>query len=353
MENLIKRAVVYFVSLFKQEDDADIYPLTTFKASILLILTIISSGVFLFYAYIDFNQGDIVTAYTELVLSVVCLLNPLLLIVFRNIRVLTSINLLLIGAVFISAVFEELPHDISSLIWINTYPVASFVLKGKGGLMWSFGFLLAFSSVVAFKGLMLSEEINYDYIADAYFSYILILLIIYFYEEIYERSKIAWKKLATTDKLTNCINRYAFEDILNREVERARKYSYSLSLIIFDLDNFKEINDNHGHLKGDEVLKIVADITRNYLRETDFLCRWGGEEFLILATYTDKRQAVQLAERMRKAIESYDFGLPFTVTASFGVTDIEPDDSIDSLLARADKAMYEAKKRGKNCVVVY
>ncbi len=353
MINLIRKFVSYFVSLFRQEDDPELYPLTTFKASILLILTLISSAVFLFYSYIDFNQGDIITAYTELIMSIICLLNPILLMIFKNIRIITSINLLLIGAVFISATFEELPHDVSSLIWINTYPVASFILKGKGGLIWGLVFLLAFSTVIGIKGFLLKEDINYDYVADAYFSYILILLIIYFYEEIYERSKIAWKKLATTDKLTNCINRYAFEDILNREVERARRYSYSLSLIIFDLDNFKEINDNHGHLKGDEVLKIVADITRNHLRKTDFLCRWGGEEFLILATYTDKRQAVQLAERMRKAIESYDFGLPFRVTASFGVTDLEPGDDIDSILARADKAMYEAKRRGKNCVVVY
>ncbi len=353
MKSPLGKFFTYFISLFKEEEDTEIHPITTFKAGILLILTFISSGVFLFYSYIDFKQGDRITAYIEIVLSVVCFFNPFLLIILKNIHFITSVNLLLIGMVFISAVFEELPYDVSSLIWINTFPVASFLLKGKKGLVWSLCFLLAFSTIVAFKGLILEEEINYDYVADAYFSYILILMIIYFYEEIYERSKIAWKKLATTDKLTDCINRYAFEDILNREVERAKRYSYSLSLIIFDIDNFKEINDNHGHLKGDEVLKLTANITRNHLRKTDFLCRWGGEEFLILATYTNKKQAFQLAERMRKAIESYDFGLPFRVTASFGVTDLEEDDDIDSLLARADKALYEAKKKGKNCVVVY
>ncbi len=351
MKEAIERFIKNFVALFETEKDYTPSPLISYKAIILLILTFISSVVFLFYGYIDLQEGDKITGYLEILLAIICFLNPFLLMMVKNINFVTSLNLSLIGAIFISAAFEELPEDISSLIWINVYPVASFILKGKRGIIWSFGFLFLFSVVIVLKDIF-NKGVDYSYLSDAYFSYLLILLIIYFYEEIYDRSKKSWKKLATTDKLTDCINRYAFEDTLNREVERARKYSYSLSIILFDLDNFKEINDNYGHLKGDDVLKMTADIVRSLLRKTDFLCRWGGEEFLILATYTDKRQAFRLAERIREAIESTDFGLPIKVTASFGVTDLEEDDDIDSLLARADKALYEAKKTGKNKVIV-
>lgn len=351
MKEIIKQFIKNFIDLFETEKDHTPSPLTSYKAIILLILTFLSSFVFLFYGYIDLQEGDRITGYLEIFLAVICFFNPFLLIVTKSINFVTSLNLSFIGAIFISAAFEELPEDISSLIWINVYPVASFILKGKRGMIWSFAFLILFSIVILFKEIF-NKGVDYSYLSDAYFSYLLILLIIYFYEEIYDRSKKSWKKLATTDKLTDCINRYAFEDILNREVEKARRYSYSLSIILFDLDNFKEINDNYGHLRGDDVLKKTADIVRTILRETDFLCRWGGEEFLILATYTDKKQAYRLAERIRKAIESTDFGLPVRVTASFGVTDLEEDDDIDSLLARTDKALYEAKKSGKNRVVV-
>ena len=135
-----------------------------------------------------------------------------------------------------------------------------------------------------------------------------------------------------------------------REINRATRHRQPLALIMFDLDNFKEVNDTYGHDAGDTVLKEVARIVRGLVRSPDLLGRWGGEEFLIVAPQTDSAQARGLAERLQQAIAAHPFERVGSITASFGVAEYRPPESADTWLKRADEALYSAKQDGRNQV---
>jgi diguanylate cyclase (GGDEF)-like protein len=160
------------------------------------------------------------------------------------------------------------------------------------------------------------------------------------------------KQLAVTDILTGAYNRTKFDEIMGREMYRAKRFREPLSIIVFDIDYFKEVNDRYGHITGDYVLKTIAVFIREHIRQIDYLVRWGGEEFVMIAPETDLEGAGVLAERMRKGIESYGFDKVERVTVSFGVTEFKKDDDMDSVLKRADDALYKAKLNGRNRVEV-
>lgn len=159
---------------------------------------------------------------------------------------------------------------------------------------------------------------------------------------------------AHTDPLTGINNRVAMEDCIHREWELAHRQRTSLSLMLLDLDHFKQINDTHGHACGDKVLKSVADCLRNTARASDMIYRYGGEEFVIVLSNTDRNGALLLAERIRIAIENLGIeweGTQLSLTASSGVACVKPDCSVNNLLNDADSAMYRAKANGRNQVV--
>ncbi len=155
---------------------------------------------------------------------------------------------------------------------------------------------------------------------------------------------------ATIDKLTGVYNRHTFEDLLARELARAQRHKSALSLIMADIDHFKKINDTCGHQTGDKALKSVADILTQSIRRSDVLGRWGGEEFMILAPETPAINATALAEKLRRNVEACEFPLFNRLTVSMGVTVLQHDDSIESLIARVDAALYDAKHNGRNRV---
>jgi diguanylate cyclase (GGDEF)-like protein len=157
--------------------------------------------------------------------------------------------------------------------------------------------------------------------------------------------------LATTDQLTELLNRRGFDLLANQAIQEARRNPSPLCALLLDLDNFKELNDNHGHLAGDEVLRGFANKLRDNLRQSDIICRWGGEEFILLLKDTAPGQARQLAEKIRQQTEQGSFiykGASLHVTTSIGLAELHPDDSLSELLARADGALYRAKQSGRN-----
>jgi len=160
------------------------------------------------------------------------------------------------------------------------------------------------------------------------------------------------RKLATTDTLTGAFNRLKFDEIIGKEMGRANRFGRPLSMLMFDIDRFKDVNDTHGHTVGDYVLKTIAALVRTHMREIDYLIRWGGEEFIMLLTETPLQGAGLLAERIRRSIESYSFDKVGLVTLSFGVTQLKKGDTVDSLIKRTDDAMYDAKTGGRNRVAV-
>jgi diguanylate cyclase (GGDEF)-like protein len=158
-------------------------------------------------------------------------------------------------------------------------------------------------------------------------------------------------RLATQDQLTGVLNARAFADRLTQELERNRRYPRPLSLLYLDLDNFKVINDSHGHQTGDAVLRLVADAMRTSVRTADIVGRLGGDEFAVLMPETDAQLADAAAKRLAGSLRTVFKGTP-SVTASIGVVSCSATDAnTDDLLRRADQAMYDAKKMGKDRVV--
>ncbi len=160
------------------------------------------------------------------------------------------------------------------------------------------------------------------------------------------------EQLATTDSLSLLLNRRGFEKKLISESARAKRFKEPLTLIVFDLDNFKPVNDLYGHSSGDLVLYKVAEVLRQHLREIDIPARWGGDEFLILLTNTTKEHASKLADKLRGLIAEQPDIKVFSVTASFGVAQLGHDEDPMRLTIRADKALYRSKDAGRNKVTL-
>jgi diguanylate cyclase (GGDEF)-like protein/PAS domain S-box-containing protein len=163
--------------------------------------------------------------------------------------------------------------------------------------------------------------------------------------------------LAITDSLTGLYNRRYFFEFAGNEITKSKRYKKNLSMIMMDIDHFKKVNDRFGHQVGDRVLKNVADICLSILRNADIMCRFGGEEFLILLPETTKDEAENAAERMCRAVADSviqtDRG-EVKITLSIGVAELDMEhDSVDSMIFAADKALYLAKAAGRDCVRVY
>ncbi|BCD61971.1 two-component system, cell cycle response regulator [Nitratiruptor sp. YY08-26] len=159
------------------------------------------------------------------------------------------------------------------------------------------------------------------------------------------------EKESSIDPLTGVFNRRAMNEMLIAEIEKAKRYKRPLSVIFFDIDHFKKINDTYGHDVGDFVLRKLVSVIRNHLRQTDTLARFGGEEFLIVLPEMDLQNTKIVAEKIRKRVETTDFEKVKKITISLGVTQLKEDDTRQELLKRVDEALYQAKNSGRNKVV--
>ena len=164
------------------------------------------------------------------------------------------------------------------------------------------------------------------------------------------RTEAQLKQLATTDSLTGICNRRRFDEVLTNEIDRAARYSSPLSLILFDIDHFKRINDSFGHQTGDRVLIQLALVVGGAIRSTDLFARWGGEEFVVLMPGSSLNASRLLAEKLRLLLEQQSFADVGQVTCSFGVTDHTPGDDVDALMKKVDQCLYRAKASGRNRV---
>jgi diguanylate cyclase (GGDEF)-like protein len=173
-----------------------------------------------------------------------------------------------------------------------------------------------------------------------------------------ERTRMMQKlqKLATTDGLTKLYNSRSFYSQLELEVDRYNRYKHPLSLLLLDIDNFKEFNDNFGHLEGDKVLVRFSQIIKSCLRTNDSAYRYGGEEFTVILPETNGDEAKTVAQRIRSSLETEKFKpIPdrnAKITISIGVTQYFPKEELSAFIRRADKAMYLSKKNGRNRVSV-
>jgi diguanylate cyclase (GGDEF)-like protein len=160
------------------------------------------------------------------------------------------------------------------------------------------------------------------------------------------------ENLSSTDQLTGLYNRHKFEDLFQFELNQALRYKTGISIILLDIDYFKSVNDNFGHNVGDTVLKELASVLRSSVRSSDVVVRWGGEEFVVFAPKTTLEQARQLAEAIRQKVKSATLTEVGHLTTSLGVASLTAGDSLESLVHRADRALYRAKDLGRDNVQI-
>ncbi len=221
----------------------------------------------------------------------------------------------------------------------NYYTVTFLAIKGKEPI----GYFISYkpdSSAVIFDIIFWQNVI---------FGNVIIAVVLLFLYYILE-TKNRFETMAVTDKLTKLYNRYKFYTIAEQEIQRSKRYGRPFSLITLDIDRFKQINDTYGHDIGDVVLQEIAKLLRKNLHKYEYAFRWGGEEFIILAPEKDAKNAMKLAEKIRKLIENHRFKGVEKVTVSLGVAQFDPEheESIDTLIKRADNALYLSKKEGRN-----
>jgi diguanylate cyclase (GGDEF)-like protein len=167
----------------------------------------------------------------------------------------------------------------------------------------------------------------------------------------YKKTEEKLLKLSITDELTNAYNRRYFIQSLEEEIERGNRGNSKFSLIMLDIDHFKEINDALGHNVGDLVLKkCTEEVFQNRIRRIDKLARWGGEEFVILLPETTVTNALTLADDLRESLSNIEVEDVGKITASFGVVEFSPGDTAKTIIQKADQMMYKAKEDGRNCV---
>ncbi len=155
-------------------------------------------------------------------------------------------------------------------------------------------------------------------------------------------------KLSTTDKLTGLYNRVKTDALLLLEKANADRYAIKSSILLIDVDLLKKVNDRYGHLIGDKVLIETSALFRQNVRDTDFVCRWGGDEFLIICPNTDINDAEVVADKLRRIIGSHCFSNDIHLTISIGIGQFSAAKSIEDTLSQADEALYQAKKKGRD-----
>ncbi len=177
-------------------------------------------------------------------------------------------------------------------------------------------------------------------------SLMLMMVLVY-----YKKKQDIIEEQATHDILTKLYNRYAINNILQQKIQEFYRYQQTFSIIFFDIDFFKKVNDTYGHDMGDFVLQNIAKIVSSQIRSSDAFGRWGGEEFLIVLPETSLTQAFDVAEKLRKRIEKESFGIVQELTCSFGVTTMREGDTMTTLFKRVDEYLYIAKENGRNQVI--
>jgi diguanylate cyclase (GGDEF)-like protein len=243
-------------------------------------------------------------------------------------------------------------HHPANLVWFPLYPFAFYFLGGLRAGTWlsSLGLLWLIGSYIAYAPLQHTQPVPFMQAVQVLFAFTMSAVIAYFYERTRTRQQQLLHEQAAADYLTGLPNRRGFFQVADTIAEQAKRLSHSFSIVLFDVDNFKTVNDRYGHDAGDRLLQDIARHVQGGVRRGDVLARWGGEEFIILLPQCNLESAAGLAEKLRADIATHAFATVGPVTASFGVAESAPLEDINNLISRADRALYRAKHAGKNRV---
>lgn len=233
---------------------------------------------------------------------------------------------------------------LNTYLFTFIYMLAAYVLLGtKQG---SFAYVI----YVAIIGYLLFNSYA-DHISSIYNVAIALIMggaFIFYFEYTKEQALQSLLLVSRTDELTKLWNRKMFKEIVAKETEYSRRYNTPLALILIDIDHFKKVNDSFGHDVGDQVLLSVAKILECYCRTTDFVARWGGEEFVLILPNTSENESKEIAKKLIQEVENKEIDLVGSITISIGLTMFKNEDTDEELFKRADNALYHSKENGRN-----
>lgn len=334
-----------------EQQQAPVMPIYTGKLRFLTIAAILGIIIAFGFAILEWQNGNISRALADLVFPVAAPFfiyylwkeGPSKFVVLKMFALIVFLSQVTVGFYL---------FDYNQLIWVPTYPLIYFYLLGHKGWSWSVGlYLVLWAMYFFYKPADGNQHIPLHVMSNFMLAYLLTALLSWMNsrEVLFFQHTLAHK--ANHDPLTGVYNRAAWRERIEQEVSRiARNGEGYFSVILLDIDNFKQINDSYGHKDGDVVLVRTCKRLGERLRKSDVLGRWGGEEFVVLLPDTELEQASHLAEQLRLAMPQLETDAR-SVTASFGVARYGKGDTVDGLMIRADKAMYQAKHAGKNRVV--
>ena len=295
--------------------------------------------------------------YSFATLIYLCMVGTLALLVYfwqtANLLVTSWLVVLILTAILLQFIHSVDGHHYS-VIWVTVLPPVAFFLLGKRlgacycALVFVYVLLLFFFRWRSVPPL----ETDLGSFLNTAEVFLIHFFLFIFYEGSRTEAYEELEYLSQTDKLTGLYNRRHLDKLLTQEFSRHQRSESPLSLVLCDIDHFKRVNDNHGHLIGDVIMQEVAAVIRATIRSTDICGRWGGEEFLLILPDTSGDGAVSIVNTLQKALASTTYTCDIKVTVSFGIASTSGDQEVELILRRADDALYDSKARGRNCFTV-
>ncbi|MFT5837578.1 MAG: diguanylate cyclase (GGDEF)-like protein [Flavobacteriales bacterium] len=249
-------------------------------------------------------------------------------------------------------------------LWIYIVPPVVLFFGGLRRGIRNLGIFVLVISILMFypNDKLLGTSYTFEFKSRLIYSFLTVSFLFALYENVRQNSfhriqemSLKFKSQAMQDPLSGLLNRRGMLENLNNEFDRSQRYRNHLTVMMCDIDNFKTVNDQYGHDKGDEVIRDLANILKSELRKQDSIARWGGEEYLLLLPETNGKQGIKLAEKLRKKIKEtqYKHGDKiFSVTISIGLHELAMTDTINQTITKADTNLYKAKQQGRNrCIL--
>ncbi|MEA3374362.1 MAG: GGDEF domain-containing protein [Campylobacterota bacterium] len=326
---------------------------------LLFHFSIATSLIFFTFGVIYLLKGEVLLGTIETFFGLLQIVNLYLMRQHQN--YILSSKILLYSVYFMTyVIFITGGLGGTGHLWILFIPLFTMLLLEQKDATRSLIAYVAGLVFITAAGTIDIYELKYDFVLlrQTTVVFLLFLYLTYHNEKVKKmvREKLQEKNeqlehLSRTDHLTNIANRMSLNEKLEYEYSRTQRNSEPLSLIMIDIDYFKKINDQYGHITGDVILKGVSKLLHESVREIDLIGRWGGEEFMIILPQTKINDTKVIAEKLRMKLNENDFGLNEPVTASFGVTQYKTGESLDMFVQRADNLLYTAKEEGRNRVI--
>ncbi|WP_199271680.1 GGDEF domain-containing protein [Paraglaciecola sp. L3A3] len=319
---------------------------------VLLFLTMVGG---LIFAVINFYRGLWSLATIELMFGLFSF--------FLWRRILLTEHFQLWVMVFLFPLFITMVYamyipnsSVSIFVWILTIPVISYLLMGRRqGFLASLFFIICGATVYHYRFLQSDTAVNIADSLNIIFSACLMISLAHVYELNREKNEERLLELAGTDKLTGLANRMKLIETFRLYAEYAKRHKSPLAVVLFDLDYFKNINDQYGHHVGDASLRYIASFIQTKIRKTDLLARFGGEEFALLIVGSEEKDCFKLVDSIRQQLKGSPFihdNKTIKITVSAGIATYGKDgETLEELLLKSDKRLYAAKDKGRNCVV--